>query len=174
MAYRELSNEYVSLLRDKTDYQNALAALKKGYISTKTISGKKYTYLQYRVAGKMSSEYVREEHLPKILAELDERARILEKVRGIDVQLGKIEAAAYILDSSIHRELITLRRCAAMEAMPIDERRKSLAFSSAITALEGIPADAETEKDLTRWANGEFSFQESFLSILRAYHLSEV
>jgi len=174
MAYRELHNEYVSLLRDKTNCQNALAALKDGYISTKTISGKKYTYLQYRVDGKLSSEYVREEHLPEIRAELDERTRILEKIRGIDARLEKIEAAADILDNSLRRELITLRRCAAMEAMPYDERGKSLAFGSAMTALEGIPASAETEKNLTRWANGEVSFQESYLNTLRAYHLAEV
>jgi serine protease inhibitor len=61
-----------------------------------------------------------------------------------------------------------------MEAMPLDEREQSLAFSSAMAALEGIPASEETEKNLTLWANGEFGFQESYLNTLRAYHLAEV
>ena len=174
VAYQELHDEYVSLLRDKSACQNALHTLKDGYISTKTISGKKYMYLQYRVDGKLASEYVREEHLPKIRAELDERTRILEKIREIDAQLKKIEAAANILDNNLQRRLIILRRCTAMEAMPLEEREQSLAFGSAMTALEGIPASEETEKNLSRWASGECSFQESYLNTLRAYHLTEV
>jgi len=174
MEYPELYNEYASLLRDKTEYQSKLALLKDGYISTKTISGKQYTYLQYRVDGKLLSEYVKEEHLSRIRAELDERVRILEKIRETDERLEKIEAAAAILDSAIRRRLITLRRCAVMEAMPIEDRKKALAFGSAMTALEGIPASEETEKNLSRWANGDISFQESYLNTLRTYHLAEV
>ena len=174
MAYQELRNEYTSLLRDKAGCQNALATLKDGYISIKTISGKKYAYLQYRVAGKLSSEYVREDQLPGIRAELDERAGILERVRETDTKLEKIEAAANILDKNLYRELIILRRCANMDAMPFKEREKALAFSSAMTALEGIPASPKTEENLSRWATGEVSFRESYLNTLRAYHLAEV
>jgi len=126
------------------------------------------------VAGRLSSEYIREEQLPKIRAELDERARILERIREIDSRLEKIEAAANILDKNLRRKLITLRRCTAMDVMPFEKREESLAFGSAMTALEGIPASAETERNLSRWANGEFSFQESYLNTLRAYHLAEV
>ena len=174
MEYQELYNEYASLLQDKTDRQKRLASLKDGYISNKTISGKKYAYLQYRIDGKLSSEYIREDHLPMIRAELDERASILENIRDIDGQLNKIEAAANILNDNLHRKLVTLRRCAAMEAMPSEERIKSLAFGSAMTALEGIPASEETEKNLSRWANGDLSFQESYLNTLRVYRLVEV
>ena len=174
MEYQEIYNEYASLLRDKADCQNRLALLKEGYISIKTISGKKYAYLQYRVDGKLSSEYVREDHLPRIRAELDERAHALEKIHEIDDRLEKIEAASDILDDSLRRKLTTIRRCAAMELMPVEERRKSLAFGNAMTALEGIPVSEETEKNLSRWANGDLSFQESFMNTLRAYHLAEV
>ena len=174
MAYQELYNEYVSLLQDKTVCQSRLALMKDGYISIKTISGKKYAYLQYRIEGKLSSEYVREDHLPRIRAELDERAQTLNKIRELDGCLEKIEAAAEILDSNLRRKLITIRRCVAMELMPVEERRKSLAFGSAMTALEDIPVSEETAKNLTRWASGDLSFQESYLNTLRAYHLAEV
>jgi len=174
MEYLELYDEYTSLLKDKVDKQKRLVLLRAGYISTKTISGKKYTYLQYRVNGKLSSEYVREDHLPGIRAELEERTCVLEKIRYIDGRLDKIEAAANILDDSLRRKLVTLRRCATMEAMPYEERIKSLAFGSAMTALEGIPASKETETNLSRWATGDLSFQESYLYTLRAYNLSEV
>jgi hypothetical protein len=174
MEYLELYGEYTSLLGEKTACQITLAALKEGYISTKTISGKKYAYLQYRKNGKLLSEYVKDEYLPQIRDELAQRDNFLERIREIDGRLGKIEAAAAILDSSLRRKLNILRRCAAMEAMTCAEREKSLAFGSAMTALEGIPASAETEKNLSLWASGDLSFQESYLNTLRAYHLAEV
>jgi len=173
MEYRELYNEYTSLLREKADCQNKLAALKDGYISNKTISGKKYAYLQYRVDGKLSSEYIRRDHLPKIRADLDMRSQLQIVIREIDVRLEKIEAAASILDSSLRRKLMILRRCAVIESMPFEERKNALAFSNAMIALEGIPVSEETEKHLSLWANGEFSFQESYLNTLRAYQLTE-
>lgn len=173
MAYIELYNEYISLLKDKAECQTKLDTLKGGYISTKTISGKQYAYLQYRVDGKLLSEYIRKERLSCVCAELDERARTLDRIREIDERLNKIEAAARILNDSLYRELIAHRRCAAMETMPLEEREKSLDFSSAMTALEGITVSDETEKNLSRWANGHISFHESFLSTLRTYHLVE-
>ncbi|MCL2122177.1 MAG: hypothetical protein FWH28_08015, partial [Clostridiales bacterium] len=66
MEYQDLQNEYTSMLRDKTESQKNLALLKDGYISTKTISGKKYAYLQYRVNGKLFSEYIKDDYLPEV------------------------------------------------------------------------------------------------------------
>ena len=174
MEYQELYKEYASLLQEKVDNQNRLALLKDGYISTKTISGKKYSYLQYRVDGKLLSKYIKDEHLSGVQSELDERAGIFGRISEIDERLEKIESAANILDNSLRRKLVTLRRCAMMEAMTLEERRKSLAFGSAMTALEGIPVSEEAEKNLSRWAHGDVSFHESYLSTLRAYRLAEV
>ena len=42
MKYKELYNEYNSLLSERNDYARAMSGLKEGYISTKTISGKQY------------------------------------------------------------------------------------------------------------------------------------
>ena len=174
MKYHELFSEYASLLREKKDCQNVITSLKNGYISTKTISGKKYTYLQHRVGGKLSSEYIREDCLPKVRDELDKRTIMLKKIKAIDERIEKIETAVAILDSNLCRKLIILRRCAVMDSMPFDEREKSLVFGSAMTALEGISAHEEIEKNLARWANGDFSFQESYLNTLRIHHLTEV
>jgi hypothetical protein len=174
MAYHELYDEYTALLNEKTACQKALAELKDGYISAKTISGKKYYYFQYRMNGKLVSEYIKNEYLPQTREELAKRASFLERIREIDGRLGKIEAAAGILDNDLRRRLNILRRCAAMEAMPLAERKKSLAFGNAMSALEGIPAGEETEKNLLLWAEGKLSFQESYHNTLRAYHLAEV
>ena len=173
MEYHELYKEYTSLLNDKTDCIKQLAVLKNGYISTKTISGKKYAYLQYRVDGKLMSEYVKDEYLQEVRAELKNRANLIERISETDDRLGKIEAAAGILDSEFRRKLVTLHRCAKMEALPFDERKKSLAFGRAMTALEGSPVSKETERNLSLWASGNYSFQESYLNTLRTYNLAE-
>ena len=174
MEYQELYDEYASLLRDKAERQNNLALLKDGYISSKTISGKKYAYLQYRVDGKLVSEYIKDDRLPEVRAELDKRIASISRISEINDRLEKLETAADILSKSLRRKLITLRRCAAMETMTFEEREKSLSFSSAMTALEGIPTSKETEGTLSRWVAGNFSFHESFQNTLRAYHLAEV
>jgi len=174
MEYNDIYNEYTSLLRNKAICLNRLTELKAGYISTKTISGKRYFYLQHRVEGKLLSEYIKEERLSAVEDELEKRSGMLARIKEIDSRLNKIEAAAAILDDGLRRKLITLRRCSLMEAMPFEERGKSLAFGIAMTALEGIPASAATESNLSRWANGEFSFRESYLNTLRTHHLAEV
>ncbi|MDR2713887.1 MAG: hypothetical protein LBB91_12330 [Clostridiales bacterium] len=173
MEYQELFNKYVYLLKDKENCHNKLALLKDGYISTKPISGKKYPYLQYRVDGKLLSEYIKDDSLLQVREELATRAALLEQIKEIDGQLRKLETAAAILDKSLSRKLITLGRCAIMEVMSLAEREKSLAFSSAMTALEGIPAGEDTEKNLALWARGETSFKESYLNTLRTHHLTE-
>jgi hypothetical protein len=173
MEYHELFNEYTSLLQEKNECRNSLFSLKEGYISTKTISGKQYAYLQYRVNGKLLSEYVKDENLHEVRAELERRTAIVGRIHEIEERLNKIEAAANILDSDLRRKLVVLRRCDAMEAMPIEERKKSLAFSSAMIALKDIQVSAETENNLSRWAAGNFSFQESYINTLRAYSLVE-
>jgi len=174
MVYQDLYNEYTSLIRDKAECQKKLILLKDGYISNKTISGKKYAYLQYRINGKLHSEYIKDEYISEVRSELDKRLVINSRINEVDERLEKIEAAAAILDINLRRELIMLRRCAAMEAMPFKEREKSLAFSSAMNALEGIHSSEKTENDLLSWAVGDYSFLESYLNTLRVYNLTKV
>jgi hypothetical protein len=101
-----------------------------------------------------------------------QRRRLISLRRRLS---SRIPAAVSILrNRSSAVLLINLRRCAALEIMPFEEREKSLAFGSAMTALEGIPVSEATEKNLSRWASGDFSFQESYLNTLKAYRLSEV
>lgn len=171
MAYYELYNEYDTLVKEKISLQKKVNELKSGYISTKTISGKKYTYLQDRVDGKLVSEYVREYNFKSVKAELDERSCIKKIISEIDIHLDKLEAATKILDNDLNKKLINLRRCAAMESLPYEKRSKALAFSRAMTALEGIRVSTDIEEDLSCWAVGDLDFQESFFKVLQAYKL---
>jgi len=173
MAYIEVYDEYNTLINEKVKLQKRLSKLKKGYISTKTISNKKYPYLQDRIDGKLVSEYIREYQLHQVKDELDERTCAVVRINEIDNRLDKIEAAARFLDTGLHKKLIILRRCATMESLPLEKRAGALSFSHAITALEGIEVSPNIETELSDWSRGEFDFQESFLNTLQNYRLVE-
>ena len=174
MKYKELYNEYNSLLSRRNDYTKILSTLKEGYISIKMISGKQYSYLQKKVDGRISSKYIKEDMLPQVQAELQQRNDIEKEIDLINEQLDKLEIAAKVLDKSLYHKLIILRRCSLMDAMPVELRKKSLAFGNAMTALEGIPASEDTEMTLSSWAAGRHSFRDGYLQTLEKYHLIEV
>ena len=60
MKYLELYNEYTALLHSQTELRRQIQTISKGYITTKKISGKEYSYLQYTSFGQKKSEYIRE------------------------------------------------------------------------------------------------------------------
>jgi len=174
MKYKELYDEYNTLLGTRNDYLRTAAGLRDGYISNKTISGKQYSYLQKKTDGKLKSEYIKKDLLPQVKHELQKRTHIEREISRADERLDKLETAVSVLDKALYHKFIILRRCAAMDAMPVDMRKKSLAFGNAITALEGIPASGDTEKSLSLWAIGQYSFKDSYLQTLLKYNLIEV
>lgn len=174
MKYKELYDEYNDLLSQKDGYLRTASSLKDGYISTKTISGKRYSYLQKRVDGKLNSEYIREDALPQVKSELQRRVEIGTAVDRIEEQLNRLETAVKVLDKALHHKLVVLRRCSVMDIMPMSMRKRSLEFGNAMTALEGIPASGDTETMLSLWAAGQQSFRDGYLQTLSKYHLIEV
>lgn len=174
MRYKELYDEYNSLLSTRNDYIRTVSTLREGYISSKTISGKQYFYLQKKVNGRLNSEYIKEDTLLRIKAELQKRSKIEEAIDQIDEELNRIERAAIILDKSLYHKLIIFKRCAIMDSMPVNMRKKSLEFGNAMTALEGITASENTEKTLSLWVVGQYSFTDGYLQVLTKYRLIEV
>jgi len=173
MKYKELYSEYTSLLSERSKYIEKSNTLKKGYISIKTISGKQYAYLQRKIDGKINSEYIKADMVPHIKSELHQRYEIKNKINRIDDRLARLETAVKGLDNSLYRKFIILKRCSEMDSMPMEMRRKTLDFSSAMTALEGIPASEETEIALSLWTAGQHSFIDSYLQTLAKFNLIE-
>jgi len=169
----EIYDDFVSLMKEITENQNKLSSLKDGYISNKTISGKNYTYLQYREDGKLVSEYIRDYNLQDVKAELDERAYTLKKINEASDRLDKLEAAAKLLDTKLHRKLVRTRRYARMDMMPLEKRHKALEFSRIITALEGLAVSADTNRYLAQWANGEQRFRDCYKKTLQMLNIAE-
>jgi RNA-binding protein YhbY len=152
----------------------AYKILADGYISMKTIAGKKYAYLQKKVDGKLSSAYVNEDILPRIDSELQERKRIKAEIRQADEALDRIENAAKILHKPLYLRLVVLRRCSLMDSASIEERKKALSFGKAMNAIEGLPVSSDTDKSLNSWAIGEGSYRDGYLSVLAKYGALEV
>jgi hypothetical protein len=175
MERHQLCSEYVKLLSEKASCQKSLNLLKNGYISTKTITGKVSTYLQNLecVDGKLPRKYIKAQYLPDVQEELNKRERLLVRIGEIDVRLEEIETAACLFDDEFRNELDSLSRCAALDAMPHKERAKALAFGAAMTMLNDISVGEDTRNDLSKWANSESSFRESYLKTLRDNRLTE-
>ena len=174
MKYKELYEEYNSILSQQSEYIRISLTLKDGYISTKTISGKQYFYLQKISNGKLNSEYIKADMLPQIKSELQQRDEIKNAIEHTGEQLNKLEAAVKILDKALHHKLIILRRCTVMDSMPVGMRKKSLEFGNAMTALEGLPVSEDTEQTLSLWSAGQRSFKDGYMQTLAKYNLIEV
>lgn len=58
-------DEYMKLLNKKIELEKVLSVLPQGYISKKNINGKTYYYLQNRVSGKMTGEYLKKIRLTR-------------------------------------------------------------------------------------------------------------
>ena len=84
-----------------------------------------------------------------------------------------MESTAEYFVSNQSRITFFLQQCAEMDALPIEKRKDALAFSQAMTALEGLLAKEETEKNLQLWAKGEKKFADFYMEALQGYSVIE-
>lgn len=173
MKYRELYDEYRELLAREVKLRQEMHRIPKGYLVTKKIAGKEYLYLQYTVQGKKKSEYIRGEDQLRIKTAIARREPIKEKMAAIQREKARLESAAKILDTNLHRTFAMLKQCAEMDAMPVEKRKDVLSFAWAMTALEGVDAKEETEQNLRLWAKGEKKFADFYMKSLQSYHVVE-
>ncbi len=173
MKYRELFDEYSDLLARETALRQEVHGIPKGYLVTKKIAGKDYLYLQYTAQGKKKSEYVREEDWTHIKAAIARREPAKEEMNAIRREQIRLESAAQILDTNLHRTFVFLKQCAQMDALPMEKRGDALSFARAMTALEGLSAKEETEQNLQLWANGEKKFADFYMKSLQSYGIVE-
>ena len=171
MKYQELYDEYNELLQRFSSLTLELQELPRGYICTKTISGKEYYYLQYTHLGKKKSEYIRETLLSETKTMLERRDAINNELAFINQEMNRLETAVRILSPNLSQLFFYTKQCAQMDAMPITKRSKAISFSKAITDLEGLPATSETEENLLQWANGHKSFADVYLPTLNRYQM---
>ena len=166
MKYQEIYNEYTSLINRYSKIRFELQSLPKGSIVKKNIANKEYHYLQYTSYGKKKTEYIREPEVEGI-------QELKEKIKYISADMLRLEQAAKILDYTLSRTFYFIRQCAEMDAMPIAKRKEALSFASAMTSLEGIPAQKDTDMNLKAWAAGDKSFADFYIPTLQRYGVME-
>ena len=99
---------------------------------------------------------------------------MLVRISDIGEESDKIQAAAKILDDPLYRKLIVIKQCYLMDSTPISDRAKTLSFANAMTALEGIPVNNATNRNLQLWADGKQSYMDAYFNTLLKYNLIEV
>lgn len=174
MKYQELLDEYRQLLQRDVQLQKEMQQIPRGYIVTKRISGKDYYYLQYSVQGKKKSEYIHEQDVSAIKAAIANREPLRQEIEDNHAEQERLEQAVRILDAGLFRLFRCLKQCAEMDAMPLTKRPQALSFAKAMTALEGVPAQEETEGGLQLWSMGKKSFADVYLKALHKYGIVEV
>lgn len=174
MKYQELLDEYKQLLHRDVQLQQQMQQIPKGYIVIKRISGKEYYYLQCTVQGKKKSEYIHDQDVTAIKAEIANREPLRQAIEHNRAEQERLEQAARILDIGLHRLFQCLKQCSQMDAMPLTKRPQALSFAKAMTALEGVPAQEETETGLQLWSKGQKSFADVYLRALHKYGIVEV
>lgn len=171
MKYQELYLDYQRLLDEEMQLCKELAELPTGNLTAKRISGKEYQYLQYSEGGKKKCVYIKTEQLEQLRKQLSQRAQKSTRLKEVRAEQEKLESAGRILDGPLSRLFFQLKHSAKMDALPLPQRKKALSFASAMTALEGLPARAQTDALLEQWSRGEASFRDYYLATLREYRL---
>ncbi len=71
----------------------------------------------------------------------------------------------------VNGDLMNGTRYEQMDSLPIEKRKKSLAYSKSMNALAGYLMANETAEALERWSNGQGSFEQGYTEVLRKNNL---
>lgn len=163
--------EYTQLLEKKIELENALSVLPQGYISRKTINGRTYHYLQNRVLGKMTGEYLKRDEVASVSERLRLRRQYEAELPALYARLGELEQAARLIGHGLDRRLLLLKLGTGMDGIPAEQKERCVSFADAMNAIEGVPASGQTVKGLADWQKGNASYLSVFEETLRQYGL---
>lgn len=164
--------EYKVLLERKIKLETELETLVRGYISKKTIKGKTYCYLQNRVDGKLTSQYLKTEEVDEVRGQIARRKQCKEELPKLNTRISELEQAARLLGKDISRQLMLLKLSIGMDRLTAEQKRQSASFASAMNAVEGIPVSKQTAQDIVAWENGNKPFLSIFEAALKRYGFS--
>lgn len=165
-------SEYKDLLERKLELETELQSLVQGYISNKTIKGKTYCYLQNRVDGKLTSQYLKSEEVNKITEQIVRRKQCEAELPKLKTRLSELEQAAELLGKNISRQLMLLKLSTGMDNLTAEQKKRSSSFAGAMNAVEGIPVSEQTARDIVAWQSGNKPFLSIFEATLKRYGFS--
>ena len=156
-------NEYVSLLERKQVITENLQTLPLGYVSKKTIRGNIQCYLQRRESGKIIGQYIKNEDVEHVIAQIDMRKALTKEWESIEIRLKELEKAALLISKDLRCELTMYKLSVGMDSLDIEQKKECSSFGDAMNAIEGVSASEETVSEIVEWQQGN----KTFLSLLR-------
>ena len=162
-------SEYTELLEKKARLEKDLSVLPQGYISKKNISGKTYYYLQNRVSGKMTGEYLKKDEVDRVYEQIRLRKQYEAELPKLNTRLSELEQATRLIGHGLDRRLLLLKLGAGMDKLSAEQKERCISFADAMNAIEGVPASEQTAKGLTDWQNVKMSYLSVFEATLRRY-----
>ncbi len=161
--------EYSTLLTQKQEAEGGLRDLPMGYLSRKTINGKPYHYLQRKVAGKVTSQYVKASEVAQLTQKLEKRKAYEQSIPAIYKRMGELEQAAQLLDPHLYRQLTAMLLSSGMDDLGADQKATSVSFAATMTAIEGVPMSDSVQRAVADWQEGTQHFYGLLESTLQSY-----
>ena len=104
----KMLDAYKDFVKEIKDVEAAIAALPRGYISEKKISGHVYHYLQWREGDHVLSQYVNESLIPSIRQKIVIRKEYEKLLKILNKDLAKLEKA--LLKKGVTKEQLDAAR----------------------------------------------------------------
>ena len=111
---RQVDSLY-ELLKEQVEIENVIAALPRGYISVKHISGHTYNYRQWREGNKIISEYVPEAFLNSVKRKIATRKEQEELLKAVKKDIRSVSHKLLKAGLITEQEIEELRVKAAEE-----------------------------------------------------------
>ena len=91
MVQVEFLDQYFRFRNTIRDYEREIAKYPHGYVSTKTINGKAYYYLQWKENGKVKSSYIKAEDLNYVQTGIHQRKVYEKYVKDLKQGMRELE-----------------------------------------------------------------------------------
>ena len=111
---RQIDSLY-ELLKEQVEIENNIAALPRGYISVKHISGHVYNYRQWREGDKIISEYVPEAFLNSVKRKIAARKEQEELLKAVKKDIRSVTHKLLRAQLISEEEIAELKNKAAEE-----------------------------------------------------------
>lgn len=166
---QDIIQEYRALTTKKAAISAQLRTLPKGYISKKNINGKEYYYQQYRIGSRIFSHFIKMEDVDTLSEKIALRKQLEKEKKTVSVRIRELEKASSIIDYSMYQRILRIKLVEAMDTLPMDQKERSLSFSEAMTAVEGVPVSEKVRQQQIAWKNGEITFDSLLVETLTHY-----
>lgn len=165
----EFENEYKTLFERRQFILAELPKLPQGYISKKVIKCKSYYYLQRRINGKITGQYLKNDNAGNVAENIERRKKYEIELQALNARIKELDRAAALIGKDSVRRLTLLKLSSGMDDLTPSQKIRSASFANALNAVEGVSASEQTAAEINNWQNGHKTYLAVFKSVLQRY-----